>query len=230
MGKDEEKEKAAYFQHKWKKDFRVGSPQRVFRSVQDSIEDLGYKTPNDAISGTDEETGGIKLKQSPISDTATFRGHVRGERTLSTQRHKGYFWAAIAMLVLFVLGVVGATEAMMATGIIDAVWLFVSAIVTMVMGYVFIRASMRDTKAFLLATVEGEAYKATAKMVEYAQELDVVADVRLTVQGRIGIFNRNKEVSKQPSKADAAKLEDDFMKLCDQVSAVLPKFMVRQPE
>ena len=103
MGNGEKREKVEYFPHKWKKDFRVGSPQRVFRAVQDSIEDLGYDIPSGRVSGVDEQTGGILLKESPISDTATFKGQVCGEGGLSASRHRGYF---VTGIVLAILGVV----------------------------------------------------------------------------------------------------------------------------
>ena len=224
MGKDEKKEKVEYFPHKWKRDFRVGSPQRVFRSVQDSIEDLGYDIPADGVSGVDEQTGGIELKGSPISDTATFRGQVRGERTLSALRHKGYL---VTGIVLVILGMV-----LIASGVVgEQIVVAVVGIPLLILGLVFVAICGRVSKAFLSATVEGEAYKATAKMAEYAQELDVVADVRLTIQARIGIFRGGTEMKHEsPEDVDAAALGNDFRELCDKVGAVLPKFMIRQSE
>ncbi len=225
MGKDEKKEKVEeYFPHKWRKDFRVGSPQRVFRAVQDSIEDLGYHVPSDGVSGVDEQTGGIQLKGSPISDTATFRGQVRSEKALSASRHKGYFMTGI---VLSILGVVLIASGIMGGEIIVGV----VGIPLLILGLVFIAISGRVSKAFVLATVEGEAYKATAKMAEYSQELDVVADVRLTIQARIGIFRGGTEIKEEkPEDADMATLGNDFRDLCDKVGGVLPKFTIRQSE
>ena len=223
MGRDEKKEKVEYFPHKWKKDFRVGSPQRVFRAVRDSIENLDYDIPSGGVSGVDEETGGILLKESPISDTATFKGQVRGERGLSASRHKGYF---VTGVVLAILGVV-----LIASGVIsEEIVVAVVGIPLLILGLVFVAISGRVSEAFLVATVEGEAYKATAKMAEYAQELDVVADVRLTVQARIGVFRGGTEMKESPDDVDAAALGNDFRELCDKVATVLPKFMIRQSE
>lgn len=224
MGKGGKKEKVGYFPLKWKKDFRVGSPQRVFRAVQDSIEDLEYHIPSDGVSGIDEQTDGIRLKESPISDTATFRGQVRAERRLSASRHKGYL---ITGIVLTILGMASIACGVIAEEIVVAV----AGIPLLVVGLIFIAICGRVSKAFLLATVEGEAYKATAKMAEYAQELDVVADVRLTIQARIGVFRGGTEMKHEsPEDVDAVALGNDFRQLCDKVGTVLPKFMIRQSE
>jgi len=107
----------------------------------------------------------------------------------------------------------------------------VAGIPLLVVGLILIAICGRVSKAFLLATVEGEAYKATAKMAEYAQELDVVADVRLTIQARIGVFRGGTEMKHEsPEDVDAAALGNDFRQLCDKVGTVLPKFMIRQSE
>ena len=211
--RNKQKGKAERFPLKWKRDFRVGSPQRVFRAVRDSVEDLGYTVAE--VKGLDEEMGSLHLKESPISDTAMFRGEVRSERVLSTGRHKGYVTAGI---VLIVLGIVVVFSGV-ATGNIA---LGVGAVVPVILGIVFLAIASRVSKAFLLATVEGEAYKATAKMAERGQELDVVADVRLTVQGRIGVFRGGTEMRETPQDLDLKTVEADFSRMCERVETVLP--------
>ena len=218
--KNKQKGKAEHFPLKWKRDFRIGSPQRVFRAVGDSVEDLGYTAAE--LKGLDEETGGLCLKESPISDTATFRGEVRSEKVLSTGHDKGYITAGI---VLVVLGVVLGFSCV-ATGNIA---LGAGAVVLLILGIVFLAVASRVSKAFLLATVEGEAYKATAKMAERGQELDVVADVRLTIQGRIGVFRGGTEMGQEtPRDLDLKIVKADFSEMCERVEAVLPSFMMQR--
>ena len=212
--KSKQTEKVEHFPLKWKRDFRVGSPQRVFRAVRDSIEDLGYAAVE--VSGLDEEMGGLRLKKSPITDTATFKGEVRGEKVLSTGRHKGY------VITGTVLTVLGAMLILIAVANRE-IPLGVGAIVPLILGIIFLSIASRVSKAFLLTTVEGEAYKATAKMAEHEQELDVVADVRLSVQGKVGIFRGGTEMGHEAIQdLDQKIIEMDFAEMCQKVEAVLP--------
>jgi len=223
MGKDNGKHKTGkteQFPLKWKNDFRVGSPQRVFRSVKDSVEDLGYAIAE--MAGLDE-MGSLRLKESPISDTATFKGEIRGERQLSSGRHKGYF---VTGLVLAILGVVITGSAVAGENILVGI----AGVVSLILGVVFAAISSRVSKAFLLTTIEGEAYKATAKMTKHAQEMDVVADVRLTIQARIGVFRGGTEVGETPQDADVETIRSDFEATCEKVEAVLPRFLARPSE
>lgn len=212
--KSKQREKAEHFPLKWKKDFRVGSPQRVFRAVMDSVEDLGYAVME--VRGLDEEMGGLLLKESPISDTATFKGEVRGERVLSKGRHKGCVATGIVLMMLGALLVL--------IFVVDGnILLGAGAVVLLILGVVFLAIASRVSKAFLLATVEGEAYKATAKMAEHGQELDVVADVRLSIQGRIGVFRGGTEMGHEALQdQDLKTIEADFAEMCEKVEAVLP--------
>lgn len=212
--KSKQTEKAEHFTFNWKKDSRVGSPQRVFRVVRDSVEDLGYAVAE--VTGLDDDTGGLSLKGSPISETATFKGEVRGEKVLSSRRHKGYL---ITGIVLTVLGAALILVAV-ANGEIP---LAIGAVIPLILGIIFLAISSRVSKAFLVATVEGEAYKAMAKMAEREQELDVVADVRLSVKGRIGIFRGGTEMGHEMAQNQDQKIiEADFAEMCKKVEEVLP--------
>ena len=128
----------------------------------------------------------------------------------------GRMYAENEMVVLIASGVIS-----------EEIVVAVVGIPLLILGLVFVAISGRVSEAFLVATVEGEAYKATAKMAEYAQELDVVADVRLTVQARIGVFREGTEMKESPDDVDTAALGNDFRELCDKVVTVLPKFMIR---
>ncbi len=213
--KSKQTEKAEQFTFNWKKDSRVGSPQRVFRAVRDSVEDLGYDFVEVRGPDDEEDTEELRLKKSPISDTATFKEKVRGEKVLSKGRHKGYL---ITGIVLTVLGAVLILVAV-ANGEIAGV----GGIVPLILGIIFLAISSRVSKAFLVATVEGEAYKAMAKMSEREQELDVVADVRLSVKGRIGIFRGGTEMGHETAPdLDQKIIEADFAEMCKKVEEVLP--------
>jgi len=213
--KSKQTEEEEHFPWNWKKDFRIGSPQRVFRAVRDIIEDLGYANPK--VSGLlDKDTGGLYLKGSAISDTATFKGQVRGEREVSRGRHKGYMSAGIILVVLGVgLALIGVAN--------EEIPLGAGAVVPLILGIIFLAIASRVSKAIMLAKVEGEAYKATAKMTEREQELDVVADVRLSVHGKVGIFRGGTEMKHETAQdRDQKIIETDFAEMCKKVEAVLP--------
>ena len=109
--------------------------------MQDSIEELGYDILSGGVSGVDEQTGGILLNESPISDTATFKGQVRGERGLSASRHRGYF---ITGIVLAILGMVLLVSVVISQEIVVAV----VDTPLLILGLVFVAISGRVSKAF----------------------------------------------------------------------------------
>ena len=187
----------AELKHKW--DFRTGSPHRVFRAIQDVVEDMGYSI---------QVSEPLELKSSPITDTAILGAEVKGEKEL-VKRHR---WENVVAGVVCIL---------MALALVDA---FILAIVLGVLGLVFLVTVSHVVKAEIAVRMEGEGYKAAVKVAEQAQAAEVIADIRVVaVASVIGKKGEKKKVS----GADKSVLEKDFVKLRERIETVLPSFEVK---
>jgi hypothetical protein len=195
--------------HKW--DFRTGSPHRVFRAIHDVAEELGYAM---------QITEPLELKGLPIADTATFKAEVKGETQISVRYSEGQAAGGILCIIVGVALFFAGWGA-------DLVLLF-AGVGLCIFGIILVATAEEKRKRVLLVRMEGEAYKASAKIVDWAEATDIVADVRVVVSVSIVSFAGGAEIKEEKVKdADRRMLEEDFGKLLKRVETVLPSFIVR---
>lgn len=215
-------EEERQFPYVLKRDYRLGSPQRVFRGLQDSIEDMGYKVRK--IRGCDKETEALELKPSPISDTATFLGVIDGERKLSNYRHMTYLYLGLILLAIGIaLFAVSAVMGMRGAAV-EGSEMGIGGLFAII-GSVLLFMSPRTSWGVLQVRLEGEAYKAAAEPTERAQELDIVADVRLTVRGRLDIRRGGSKAHDKPRDIDQETFNSHFETLRQSIENILPSYM-----
>jgi hypothetical protein len=192
---------------KYKRDFRTGSPHRVFRATQDVTEDLGYDT---------EVSEPLELKPSPITDTATFRAEVLGDKPMPTR----YNWnQGIPGILCIVVSIILFSNASTTTTVIG--------IILIAIGIALLATAIRRRKQLLIIEMEGEAYKAASRPVEWAQTIDMVADVRITVTAMVTSLKDESQIVKDITKPEMEILQHDFTELQTRIENILPSFMVR---
>ena len=192
---------------KYKRDFRTGSPHRVFRAVQDVTEDLGYDT---------EVSEPLELKPSPITDTATFKAEILGDKPMPIRYNWNQGIPGILCIVMSIILFLNAGSATIAIGII-----------LIVIGIALLVTALRRRKQMLIIEMEGEAYKAASRPVEWAQTIDMVADVRITVAAVVTSVKDEPQIVKDIANPDMEILQHDFTELQTRIENVLPSFMVR---
>lgn len=201
----EEKDRSATL--KYKRDFRTGSPQRVFRSIQDVTEDLGYDT---------EVSEALELKPSPITDTATFKAEVLGDKPMPIRYNWNQGIPGILCILVSIVLFVNASAPTIAIGII-----------LIVAGIALLTTALKRRKQMLIVEMEGEAYKAAARPVEWAQTIDMVADVRITVTAMMTSVKDEPQIVRDITDSETEILKHDFTELQTRIESVLPSFMIR---
>ena len=167
------------------------------------------------------------MKPSPFTDTATFKdAKVGGEKQITAR----YNWkqgvcgivCIFAAVMFFAWGVVAA-----GADILLLLLLIGVGLVLLVVGIALLATASTTRKQVVEVRMEGEAYKASATVLEGAQETDVVADVRVIVAVNIASFAGSTKVEEKVRDTDRRIIDEDFAELQRRIETVLPSFMMR---
>lgn len=182
--------------------FRTGSPHRVFRAIHSVIRDLDY--------GDIQEDMPLVLEATPISDTSTFKAQISGKK--KEEITSG--WIIIgAMFILFSIIM------FIYLVVTDGGWDLGHAMLVglLILGIIICAGSTQTRERVLTIWMVGEAYKASAGVMEKSQITDIVADVCLAAKISLS--------SVIIDDADRKILNEDFIRLQEKVESILPSFL-----
>ncbi len=180
----------ASFQCRWD-DIRVASPRKLYRALDNFLTDHGYEHKYEPL----------KLEDSPIEGTATFRDSLEGKRDIKRRRRWGLLIAGILLCLL---------------------------IVFIPIGIKLIKKSGGILRTKIVIKVEGEAYRARGAEAEAGHEaevLDVAADARVTLKADSGKANDKDPyaiVEKTKNKKEIEALRIQFEDLEKRLGQLLP--------
>lgn len=204
--------------HKW--DFRTGSPHKVFRAIQDVVEELGY---------TIILNEPLELKPSPITDVATFKAEVKGEMQMTARCNWKQALVGIPCIIVAVLFTLQGWDEIAFDLVVGLILLFIG-FGLFILGIALVATAWEKRKRMLQVKMEGEVYRASARVVEWAETVDVVADTRVVVSASIASLAGGTEIkAKKVKDADRRILEEDFGKLMRRIEVILPSFVLHSP-
>lgn len=196
-------------QYKW--DVRVGHPRKLFRAVQDFLDDCGYE------HGEPRE---LKPVEDPIEGTAQFEDIVTGKRDYIR-------WSMVQLIASLVLALVGFAFLVIYAQSSYQWQLYIGAamLVLAIPLALTSRSTMRRVISIRLA---GESYRASAygEASDRSQRevLGIVSDARLTVTAVVGKLAHEDWVRKPTrDRKEWATLENDVRKIRAKVDELLPR-------
>ena len=192
-----------------RRDVRVGSPWKLFRALQDILEEQGYTfTPKD-----------LSLHSVPINDIARFREYVLGKKDLEKWR----WWMLGIGMFLLLMGIIVAVNASSFIG-------YLIGTIFGIIGIVAIFHIKKDIRRFILIEIEGEAYRAEAghkgKSV-HAEVLGIISDVEIRIKALVSEPKDEYGFSRPlQDKEEIEALKKEVEALRHKVDSLLPELEI----
>lgn len=192
---------------KYKWDRRIGSPRKLFRSLQDFLDEYQYEYGETRELKFDVEERG------PIEGVAHFGDTIKGKKDFAR-------WSKPQLIVGMLLALAGI--------ILFAYTQYLIGAIILVLGIVLAATSRKTVRRVIKLRIAGESYRAGGhgggSSASGVEVVGVVSDVRLTIEAGIGSAKGEDSIGKSiKNKKELAALENELRGLRAKVDELLPR-------
>ena len=226
------------FKRKW--DITIGSPQKLFRTLKDVVEELGYNI---------EITSPPEPKPGAVPDTATFNAEIVGQKQIKVKKINNLIGGIILSLVsIFSLtdGIIGHKETYTytyETGLLfkkkhvvtktrtvhrkKEILEIILGSILLISGAGFLATSSETRRRLIAVNVEGESYKASLGKDKSESQIDrigIISEARLLVGAGVTTSNIGLQMKWLDDPKEQEIIKQDFELIQEKFDNLLPTF------
>jgi len=198
---------------KW--DFVVGSPQTLFRAIEDLMrEELHYTLS----FGNPNLYNYPKLQQTGITNVATFEGWIKAIKVFTVRK----LGLLIAGIVSVLLGLTLGIFAVLFHNPLSTIAFLIVGIALIIIGVIFIRRSPKKGQAGISVSIKGESYRVSTSLGK-----DNVKEDRskygIVSEGRMYVWEEENVEINVPSEIKKV-LDMDYERIRARLNEILAKY------